>query len=118
MHKVLSKIWTLEEARDIFPKVKQITKEYNERTLELSILIRDTILPENKMEEMEEEINDLIREWADLIRSMDIDAKGVWLIDFDNGKGYYCWKIGEEELLYEHSYEDGYAGRRLIQDKE
>ena len=39
------------------------------------------------------------------------DVKGLWLVDFDTGAGYYCWKWPEEELAYFHGYEEGFAGR-------
>jgi hypothetical protein len=43
------------------------------------------------------------------------EVKGVWLVDFDNGSGYYCWRWPEEKLEYFHAYEDGFAGRTRIQ---
>jgi hypothetical protein len=46
---------------------------------------------------------------------MGIEVKGLWLIDFDNGSGYYCWRYPEESLQFYHSYEDGFRGRMRIQ---
>jgi hypothetical protein len=75
------------------------------------------IYPENEMEKMEDEIHELVRVWNFTMLEFEVDVKGIWLVDFDNGRGYYCWKIGEEDLLYEHSYEEGFAGRKLIKRK-
>lgn len=112
---MLKKKWTFEEASAVFPEVKRITETYYQKAYLLSKKINDTILPENVMEEIEDRIRATVAEWSKTITSMEIDVKGVWLIDFDNGNGYYCWRLGEEDLLYEHSYEDGFAGRKLIQ---
>ena len=41
--------------------------------------------------------------------------KGLWLVDFDNGNGYYCWRWPEPELAYFHGYDEGFDGRVRIQ---
>jgi hypothetical protein len=33
----------------------------------------------------------VVTRWANDVMNMGIDVKGLWLIDFDNGSGYYCW---------------------------
>ncbi|MBP7280571.1 MAG: DUF2203 family protein [Leptospiraceae bacterium] len=111
------KIWTLEEALEAFPRIKRITEDFYEQIHLISKLLSDNIYPENEMERMEAEIQELIQVWSFTMRELEVDVKGIWLVDFDNGEGYYCWKIGEEDLLYEHSYEEGFAGRKLIKRK-
>ena len=34
--------------------------------------------------------------WAGEVQSLGLEAKGLWLVDFDNGEGYYCWCYPEE----------------------
>ena len=34
----------------------------------------------------------------------------MFLVDFDNGEGYYCWKWPEREVDHFHGYEEGFAG--------
>lgn len=108
------KIWTLEEALQIFPVVKDISEEFFQIVEEKTEKIKANIMPENAMESLEEEIKKLKYEWANEITRIGADIKGLWLVDFDNGKGYYCWKVGEKELMYEHTYEEGFAGRKPI----
>ena len=43
------------------------------------------------------------------------DVKGLWLVDFDSGAGYYCWQWPEQELAFFHTYDEGFAGRTRIQ---
>jgi hypothetical protein len=40
--------------------------------------------------------------------------KGIWLVDFDNGEGYYCWRYGDDQIEYFHGYSDGFSGRIAI----
>ncbi len=49
------------------------------------------------------------------VQSLGLEAKGLWLVDFDNGEGYYCWCYPEETVAHYHGYEDGFRGRTRIQ---
>ena len=54
-------------------------------------------------------------DWADEVKAMGLEAKGMWLVDFDNGEGYYCWSYPEETISHYHGYDEGFAGRIPIQ---
>ena len=56
-----------------------------------------------------------MREWAREILSLGVVIKGLWLVDFDSGAGYYCWKYPEPSLEYFHGYEEGFSGRLPLQ---
>jgi hypothetical protein len=107
------KIWTLDEALEVFPRIKEITEDFYKRSNSISKLLAEKIYPENEMEKMEDEIHELVRVWNFTMLEFEVDVKGIWLVDFDNGRGYYCWKIGEEDLLYEHSYEEGFRRKKI-----
>ena len=53
--------------------------------------------------------------WTEAVRSLGLEAKGPWLVDFDNGEGYYCWCYPEPSVSYYHCYDEGFAGRTRIQ---
>ena len=108
------KIWTYAEALQMFPVVKDITEDYFAMVREIEEEIKNVIMPEIDMEHLEDEVRKLKYEWANEITRLDVDVKGLWLVDFDHGSGYYCWKVGEKELMYEHGYEEGFAGRKPI----
>ena len=57
----------------------------------------------------------VVQRWVESVMGLGIDVKGVWLVDFDNGSGYYCWQYPEESLQYFHGYEDGFGGRVKLQ---
>jgi hypothetical protein len=38
-------------------------------------------------------------------------VKGLWLVDFDSGDGYWCWAYPEADLGHWHSYEGGFGAR-------
>jgi len=98
------KIFTLEEARSLLPKVKELTSEAVFKFARLS-----------EGEETEEERQGVVGEWAREILALGAEIKGLWLVDFDSGAGYYCWRYPETSLEYFHGYEEGFAGRLPLQ---
>lgn len=98
------KVFTLDEARSLLPKVKEITSEAVFRFARVA-----------ETEEAEEERQGVVGEWAREILALGAEIKGLWLVDFDSGAGYYCWKYPEPSLEYFHGYEEGFAGRLPLQ---
>ena len=107
--------WRLETAREIFPEVRRRTEravEEAERLLEK----REGLDPESaEAQAVEKRVRDVVSRWQREMEALGADVKGLWLVDFDSGAGYYCWKWPEEELAYFHGYEEGFAGRARIQ---
>jgi hypothetical protein len=59
------------------------------------------------------ELLDRLREWSIELRDV---SSG--LVDFpaeiNNQDAYLCWRLGEPEVAYWHSPDDGFAGRRPL----
>ena len=98
------KIFTLDAAREALPRVREITSEAASRYAQLS-----------EGGETEEERQTIVRDWVRQVSSIGAEIKGLWLVDFDNGSGYYCWRYPETSLMFYHSYEEGFGGRMRIQ---
>ena len=60
-------------------------------------------------------LRDVVNLWADELQTLGAVPKGLWLVDFDNGVGYYCWCYPESGITHYHGYLDGFAGRVTIQ---
>jgi hypothetical protein len=66
-------------------------------------------------ERFEAEATAIVNDWAGRVRALGVEVKGIWLVDFDNGSGYYCWQWPETALQFFHTHEEGFAGRMRIQ---
>lgn len=53
----------------------------------------------------------IVGEWAEAMIALGLEVKGLWLVDFDSGAGYYCWRHPEPALEYFHGYDEGFGGR-------
>lgn len=61
-----------------------------------------------------ETLDGVVKSWARDLRTMGLEVKGLWLVDFDTGDGYYCWKYPEPAVRHYHGYEEGFAGRMKV----
>lgn len=60
------------------------------------------------------ELRELLRQWTESVLELGVEVKGLWLVDFDSGGGYYCWRYPEPALEYFHTYDEGFSGRVAI----
>ena len=56
----------------------------------------------------------VIGDWTSAIQELGAEVKGLWLVDFDTGEGYYCWRYPEAAVQHYHGYDEGFAGRMKI----
>ena len=106
--------WTLQAARELLGEVRECTEK---AVTECDALIerREACEPGSPEERrVDERIQAAVGRWAREMEALGLEAKGAWLVDFDNGSGYYCWRWPEEELAWYHGYEDGFDGRVRI----
>lgn len=62
-----------------------------------------------------EAVQEALSAWVREMEALGVEVKGPWLVDFDCGSGYYCWRWPEAELAYFHGYDEGFEGRVRIQ---
>ena len=94
----MAKIFTYEQAVELLPAVRQITD--------------DAVAHVEELDENDADgYHRLLMKWVESLTTLGIEVKGLWLVDFDNGSGYYCWRHPEPALEYFHGYEEGFGGR-------
>lgn len=99
-----NKPFTLKEAQTLLPIVKRITEEAVTQVEQL----------ERRRPDSEQELNRIVNRWSDKIFKLGAEPKGLWLVDFDNGAGCYCWRHPEDEVCFYHTYEGGFNARQPI----
>ena len=104
------------QARELLPLIYHITQSSHGRVKKLvNQLEAFKNANKDKAEELEKEINSQIGIWQEKIQKLGAHPKGLWLVDFDKGDGYFCWKFPENDILFWHGYQDGFSGRIEIQ---
>jgi hypothetical protein len=105
------RIFTYDEAITTFPVVRDLTAAAVRQIEALvnNVGSRDEL--ESRREELEETAERIVQAWAERVTSIGCEVKGLWLVDWDSGDGYYCWRFPEEAIAFFHTYEEGFAGR-------
>lgn len=108
------RVFTFNEARDLLPAVRKITAEAVRRAEAVAEAMDDLEEADPRRRRLGAELKLIVDGWAERLQGMGLEAKGLWLVDFDNGDGYYCWCYPEESLSHYHGYQEGFAGRMKI----
>jgi hypothetical protein len=108
-------IFSLTEAHALLPQVKHLTADAVRRAESLAGQLQG--LPDDNPEaiSLAASLRAVVAEWVEEVRALGLEAKGLWLVDFDNGEGYYCWSYPEPAITHYHGYDEGFAGRIRIQ---
>jgi hypothetical protein len=106
--------WTLEAARALLPEVRERTARAVSEAERL-LAERERAAEESReRQRLDRAVEGVMSRWSREMEALGLEVKGPWLVDFDSGGGYYCWRWPEERLEWFHGYEEGFAGRVRI----
>jgi hypothetical protein len=108
------RIFSYDEAVNTFPVVRDLTAAAVRQVEALlnSVASRDEL--DSRQDELEAARERIVRAWAQQVSTLGCEVKGVWLVDWDSGDGYFCWRFPEQALSFFHTYDEGFAGRLPI----
>ena len=109
-----TKRFTLTEAEGLLPSIRALTDKAVAEADQLSSVLQRLSAADPARTEAVEALEAVVAAWTAQVRGMGLEVKGLWLVDFDNGDGYYCWKYPESAVLHFHGYDEGFAGRMKI----
>lgn len=105
------RIFTYDEALSTFPVVRDLTAEAARQVEAIASELAAGESAERSKGELEAEYQQLVDQWSREVESLGCLVKGLWLVDWDSGDGYYCWRHPEPGLAHFHGYDEGFAGR-------
>jgi len=108
-------IFSLNQARELLPQVKHLTADAVRQAESLAVQLHGLADDDPEHVSLSAALTAVVDGWAVEVRSLGLEAKGLWLVDFDNGEGYYCWCYPEETVAHYHGYDEGFKGRTRIQ---
>lgn len=111
-----TRVFTLLEAEELFPLVRRITYGAYRELQPLRHML-STLSPGSAgLYEAEEDYERVVKRWVAKMERLGVVVKGLWLVDFDTGDGYLCWRFPELKLGYYHGYCEDYATRRPLRE--
>ena len=103
--------FSLEDARQILPLVRSVTSQAAKK---VDALVEQIEANPHVSDDLENQVNKVIETWQGKIERLGGVPMGLWVVDFDFGGGYFCWKFPETDITHWHDYSNGYAGRKPI----
>jgi hypothetical protein len=115
MHDDRGRRWSLESARAILPEVRERTANAHAQ-VEALVASRSRLSADRAARvEVEGKLSRVVSRWIRAMEALGVDVEGAWLVDFDCGRGCYCWRWPEQRVEFFHDYESGFEGRIRIQ---
>ena len=105
------RIFTYDEALNTFPLVRDLTSAAVRQIEALTSNLGSREELDARREDLEEAQERIVHAWAREVTSIGCEVKGGWLVDWDSGDGYYCWRFPEPSISHFHTYDEGFAGR-------
>jgi hypothetical protein len=110
--------FTIQEAQQVLPIIFKLTKKYSEEVTALMERLSSLDSEKNGLEDkIEAQVNQLIQTWQNKMSKLGALPKGLWLLDFDSGDGYFCWKFPERQIHFWHHYQDGFSKRLSVEQR-
>lgn len=105
------RVFTYEDALETFPRVRDLTAAAVRQVEALWNQVQSREEMHDRKAELQEAHARIVQAWAEELATMGCEAKGLWLVDWDSGNGYYCWRYPEAAISHFHGYEEGFDGR-------
>lgn len=110
------RVFTLSEAWELFPLVRRLTQEAYDELRPVRQKLESMLPTDPLIARVEADYERIVKRWVGKMERLGLVIKGLWLVDFDTGEGYLCWKFPELKLGYYHGYQEGFAARRPIRE--
>ena len=114
MAETLTRDWSFETACGMLEEVRTRTERAVNAVQPLEAE-RARLADSPEVKAVEAQLRTQVSRWIREMEALGVTVKGMWLVDFDNGSGYYCWRWPEERLEFYHGYDESYADRVRIQ---
>ncbi|MFA5811483.1 MAG: DUF2203 family protein [bacterium] len=94
-----------EEALALLPVVRRITERVASEVESLQEQLRFVPHDEPMHKRLYSQVEMEIRRWAIKISKLGCEPRGIWLVDFDAGDGWFAWRLGDERLAFFHAHD-------------
>jgi hypothetical protein len=119
------KYFTPLEARKTLPLVKKIVKDILDTSREMRMIAEEIggkVEQDPRIQKMADEIEDFMLELEEIGCFFKDWNFQIGLVDFpaiiEGKEVFLCWRSDEDDIMYYHGIDDGFAGRKLIPPEE
>ena len=119
------KYFTPLKARKTLPLVKKIVKDILDTSREMRMIAEEIggkVEQDPRIQKMADDIEDFMLELEEIGCFFKDWNFQIGLVDFpaiiEGKEVFLCWRSDEDDIMYYHGIDDGFAGRKLIPPEE
>jgi hypothetical protein len=119
------KYFTPAEARKTLPLVRKIVKDILDTSREMRLIadeIGGNVESDPRIQKLADNVESFMQELEEIGCFFKDWNFSIGLVDFpsiiDGKEVFLCWRSDEEDIMYYHEMETGFAGRKLIPPEE
>jgi hypothetical protein len=120
-----TKYFTPAEAKKTLPLVKKIVKDILDTSREMRMIAEEIggkVEKDPRIQKMADDIENFMMELEEIGCFFKDWNFQIGLVDFpamiDGKEVYLCWRSDEDDIMYYHGIDDGFAGRKIIPPEE
>jgi hypothetical protein len=120
-----TKYFTPAEAKKTLPLVKKIVKDILDTSREMRMIAEEIggkVEKDPRIQKMADDIENFMLELEEIGCFFKDWNFQIGLVDFpamiDGKEVYLCWRSDEDDIMYYHGVDDGFAGRKIIPPEE
>ena len=95
-----SKLFNLDEAQEHFPLVQTITSKHQIQLAPIQSRLNLMLSNDPRRAAIEVEYEKVVSMWMHKIQQLGATVQGLWVVEFNVGEGYLCWRYPELSLNY------------------
>ncbi len=119
------KYFTPSEAKKTLPLVRKIVKDILDTSREMRLIadeIGGKVENDPRIQKLADNVESFMRELEEIGCFFKDWNFSIGLVDFpsiiDGKEVFLCWRTDEDDIMYYHEMETGFAGRKLIPPEE
>ncbi len=111
-----SRVFTLDEARELFPLVHRITHEAALELKPVQLRLQNMLGSDPRLRAVSAEYEVVVKRWVEKMARLGLVVGALWRVDFDTGDGYFSWKYPEHRLGFYRTHAEPFDQRRPIDE--
>jgi len=108
------KLFDLAEARDLFSLVQSITATHQAELAPLQVRLNKMLSNDPRRNSIEREYQNVVSQWRTKMQHIGVHVSGLWLVEFNLGDGFLCWRYPELSLRYFRTNDQSFSQRMKI----
>ncbi len=109
-----AKLFSLDEAKDLLDLVKRITERHQQELVPIRYVLDRMLSNDPRRPAIESDFEAVVARWKNKMEQLGLSTHSLWVVEFDVGDGYLCWRYPELSINHFRGYDAPLSARRRL----